>query len=43
MSAVRIALGNVRVPATPEESVLEATAAVAEAGRRGALVTCHEG
>lgn len=36
MSTVRIALANVRVPSTPEESVLRATAAVAEAGRRGA-------
>ena len=40
MSTVRIALANVRVPATPEESVLQATTAVAEAGRRGALVVC---
>ena len=40
MSTVRIALANVRVPATPEESVLRATAAVAEAGRQGALVLC---
>ena len=40
MSTVRIALANVRVPATPEESVIQATAAVAEAGRRGALVIC---
>lgn len=40
MSTVRIALANVRVPATPEESVIQATAAVAEAGWRGALVIC---
>lgn len=39
-STVRIALANVRVPATPEESVTLATSAVAEAGRRGALVVC---
>lgn len=40
MSTVRIALANVRVPSTPEESVLVATSAVAEAGRQGALVVC---
>jgi predicted amidohydrolase len=40
MSIVRIALANIRVPATPEESVLLATAAVAEAGRQRALVLC---
>ncbi len=40
MSTVRIALANVRIPATPEESVLLATSTVAEAGRRGALVVC---
>ncbi len=40
MSTVRIALANIRVPATPEESILLATAAVAEAGRRGAEVLC---
>jgi predicted amidohydrolase len=39
-STVRIALANVRVPATREESVLLATEAVAEAGKRGALVVC---
>ncbi len=43
MSTVRIALANVRVPSTPEGSVLQATAPVAEAGRQGALVICHEG
>lgn len=37
---IRIALANVRVPATPEESVALATDAVAEAGRRGAGVVC---
>ncbi len=40
MTTVRIALANLRVPATPEESVSLATAAVAESGRRGALVVC---
>lgn len=40
MSTVRIALANIRVPATPEESVILATSAVAEAGREGALVVC---
>lgn len=40
MSTVRIALANLRVPATAQESVQLATAAVAEAGRRGALVIC---
>jgi predicted amidohydrolase len=40
MSTVRIALANVHAPATPEESVLLATSAVAEAGQRGALVVC---
>jgi predicted amidohydrolase len=37
---VRIALANVRVPATPQDSVSLATAAIADAGRRGALVIC---
>jgi predicted amidohydrolase len=40
VSAVRIALANIRAPATPKESVLLATSAVAEAGRRGASVVC---
>lgn len=40
MSTVRIALANLRTPATPEESVLLATAAVADARRAGALVIC---
>jgi predicted amidohydrolase len=38
MSIVRIALAGIRVPATPDESVRLATSAVADAGRRGALV-----
>src|SRR5262245_46007223 len=40
MSTVRIALANIRVPATPDESVRLATSAVLDAGRRGALVVC---
>lgn len=40
MSSVRIALANLRVPATPDDSVRLATAAVAEAGRRHAAVVC---
>lgn len=40
MATVRIALANVSVPATPDESVRLATDAISEAGRRGALVVC---
>jgi predicted amidohydrolase len=40
VTTVRIALANLRIPATPEESVRLATAAVVEAGRQGALVVC---
>ncbi len=40
MSTVRIALANLRVPTTREESVRLACAAVAEAGQQGALVVC---
>lgn len=40
MTTVRIALANVRVPATPQDSVRLATSAVAEAGERDALVVC---
>jgi predicted amidohydrolase len=40
MTTVRIALANIRVPASPQESVQLAVAAIAEAGRRGALVIC---
>jgi predicted amidohydrolase len=40
MNTVRIALANIRVPATPEESVRLAATAVAEAAGRGALVIC---
>ncbi len=37
---IRIALANLRVPASREESVSLATAAVADAGREGAMVLC---
>jgi predicted amidohydrolase len=40
MSTVRIALANIRVPATPKESVHLARSAIAEAGQRGALAIC---
>ena len=40
MSSVRVALANLRVPATPDESVRSATSAVADAARRGASVIC---
>ena len=40
MSTIRIALANLRVPTTPDDSVHLATAAVADAGRLGALVIC---
>ncbi len=40
MSTVRIALANLRVPTTREESASVACAAVAEAGQQGALVVC---
>ena len=40
MSTVRIALANIRVPATPDDSVRLATSAVAEAGRRDPTVIC---
>jgi len=40
VSTVRIALANLRVPSTPDESVALATSAVAEAGSRGAAVIC---
>lgn len=40
MSTVRVALANLRVPATREASVQLAGAAVAEAGRRGAILVC---
>lgn len=38
--SVRIALANVRPAATPEESISLTRAAIAEAGRKGALVVC---
>jgi len=40
MSTVRIALANLRIPATPDESLVLATSAVAEASSKGALVIC---
>ena len=40
MSTIRIALANIRVPSTPDESVRLATAAVAEAARQSATVMC---
>ena len=40
MSKVRIALANIRAPATPADSVVLATSAVGEASRRGALIIC---
>ena len=36
MSAVRVALANLRYAATPEESVVLAEGAIAEAGKAGA-------
>jgi predicted amidohydrolase len=39
-ATVRIALANIRIPATPDESVELATAAVTEAGGTGAQVIC---
>ena len=40
MSTVRIALANIRVPSTPEESLSLATSAIAEAGQQQARVIC---
>jgi predicted amidohydrolase len=40
MSTFRIALANLRFPATPEESVALAEQAVAQAGREGAGIIC---
>jgi predicted amidohydrolase len=40
VSSVRIALANLRMPSTPDESGRLATAAIAEAGQRGAAVAC---
>lgn len=40
MATVRIALANISVPGTPEESVLLATSAIEAAGRRRARVVC---
>ena len=40
MSVVRVALANIRIPTSPDDSVRLATAAVADAGRQGASVIC---
>jgi predicted amidohydrolase len=40
MSTVRVALANVSVPTTRDESVRLATSAIADAGGEGALVVC---
>lgn len=40
MDTVRIALANLRIAATPDESVQLATAAIGEAARLGAAVVC---
>ena len=40
MATVRIALANIRIPSTPDESVDLAKAAIAEAGDREAQVIC---
>ena len=40
MSTVRIALANVRVPSSPDESVSLACNAIADAGRQGAAIVC---
>ena len=40
ISNIRIALANLRVPTTPDESVRLATSAVADARRKGAAVVC---
>jgi predicted amidohydrolase len=40
MATARIALANIRIASTPDESVDFATAAIAEAGERGAQVIC---
>jgi len=40
MNTVRIALANIRIPKSPDESVCLATSAVADAGREGAQIVC---
>jgi len=40
MTTFRIALANVRFPRTPEDSVVIAEEAIADAGRRGAGIVC---
>jgi predicted amidohydrolase len=40
MATCRIALANIRIPSTPDESVDLATAAIADAARQGAQMIC---
>lgn len=40
MNTVRIALANIRIPTTPDESIHLATSAVADAGRQAVTVIC---
>lgn len=40
MAAVRVALADLRYPATPEGSVVAAERAIAEAGAAGAALVC---
>jgi predicted amidohydrolase len=40
MAIVRLALANLRFPASPDDSVARAVGAIAEAGASGALVVC---
>lgn len=40
MSTIKIALANLRYPATRDESVTLARSAIAQAGRQGAIVVC---
>jgi predicted amidohydrolase len=40
MATVRLALANLPFPASPDDAVASAEAAIAEAGRAGALVVC---
>ena len=40
MSSIRIALANICIPSSREESVVLATAAIAEAGRQRASIVC---
>lgn len=40
MTQIRIALANIRFPATPAESISLTTAAIDEASRQGAMIVC---